>query len=103
VLEAMASGLPVVAAPAGGVAEHLKHHQNGLAFPAGDVEALAQAMHRRATTQGLRDELAEGALTTAQALGWDAELDRLDQSYRAVCADARTVRDMPLRLGLKKS
>ena len=40
-LEAMASGLPVIAAPAGGVADHLRDDLNGLAYPAGDVEAMA--------------------------------------------------------------
>jgi glycosyltransferase involved in cell wall biosynthesis len=103
VLEAMASGVPVIAAPAGGVAEHLRDNVNGLAFPAGDVEALARAMHRMATESGVRERLGDGALASARALGWDAELDRLDQSYRAVCAEAGTVRDLPLRLGLKKS
>ncbi len=84
VLEAMASGLPVVAVPAGGVAEHLRDGKNGIAVPAGDDDAMASAMVRLATDAALRRRLAHGAVTTAGALTWDAELDRLDRSYREV-------------------
>jgi hypothetical protein len=37
VLEAMSSGLPVIAVPAGGVADHLRDGFNGIACAAGDV------------------------------------------------------------------
>ena len=102
VLEAMASGLPVIAAPAGGVADHLRDGINGLAYPANDVEALSNAMHHLVTGSDLSEQLGAGALATARALGWDAEVERLDRSYRAVCAQAQLVRDLPLRLGLRK-
>ena len=36
VLEAMSSGLPVIACPAGGVADHLRDGQNGIAVPPDD-------------------------------------------------------------------
>lgn len=102
VLEAMASGLPVIATPAGGVADHLRNGVNGLAFPANDADALASAMHHLVTGSDLSERLAEGALMTARALGWDEELDRLDRSYKAICSPAQMVRDLPLRLNLKK-
>jgi glycosyltransferase involved in cell wall biosynthesis len=82
ILEAMASGLPVIAAPAGGVADHLRHEENGLAYPPGDVEAMAAAMVRVATTPELARRLAEGGRRTAERLSWAEELDRLDASYR---------------------
>ena len=44
VLEAMASGLPVIAAPEGGVRDHLRDGVNGLAYAAGDAAAMARAM-----------------------------------------------------------
>ena len=85
VLEAMASGLPVLATPAQGVAEFLRDDVNGMAFPANNADALAAAMARIATESGLRERLGEGALATARELGWDVELDRLDASYRVIC------------------
>ena len=82
VLEAMASGLSVVAAPAGGVAEHLCDGENGIAYPANDVDACADAMVRLATDGALSVKLRAGARRTAEALSWQSEIDRLDASYR---------------------
>jgi glycosyltransferase involved in cell wall biosynthesis len=86
VLEAMASGLPVLAVPAGGVAEHLRDGENGIAVADHDVSRMAKAMLRLADDRALTRKLAEGALRTAALLSWDAELDRLDASYRRVLA-----------------
>ncbi len=82
VLEAMASGLPVVAAPAGGVADHLRHQENGLAYPADDVPAMAAHLVTVARDSQLRVSLSAGARATANRLTWSAELDRLDARYR---------------------
>jgi glycosyltransferase involved in cell wall biosynthesis len=82
VLEAMSSGLAVIAAPAGGVAEHLRDGENGIAYPANDVAACAAAMVRLASDGSLAVRLRTGARRTAESLSWSAELDRLDASYR---------------------
>jgi glycosyltransferase involved in cell wall biosynthesis len=82
ILEAMASGLPVIAAPVGGVADHLRHGENGLAFMPDDIEGMAAAMVELVNNSDERRRLATGARRTAEQLGWDAELDRLDESYR---------------------
>jgi phosphatidylinositol alpha 1,6-mannosyltransferase len=89
ILEAMASGLPVIATPAGGVADHLRDGRNGLAYPANDAGALARAMVQLVLTPDLRRRLACGALETAAARSWSAELDRLEESYREVCTAAQ--------------
>ena len=87
VLEAMASGLPVIATPAGGVADHLRHGENGLSCPEGNIQAMAHAMVALAGDYGLARRLARGARRTAERLSWDREMERLDQSYREVCED----------------
>ncbi len=92
VLEAMASGLPVVAVPAGGVAEHLRDGVNGLTAPSGDLDATAHAMVRIATDRALHRRLSAGARATAEPMSWDAELDRLDRSYREVLGRAEPER-----------
>jgi glycosyltransferase involved in cell wall biosynthesis len=45
-LEAMASGLPVIVSEAGGSPEVVQHEVNGLLVPVKDAEALAQALIR---------------------------------------------------------
>ena len=84
VLEAMASGLPVIATPAGGVADNLRHERNGLAFRAGDAADMCRAMLRLATDAELHGTLRTGARLWAESKSWDAELDRLDASYRDI-------------------
>jgi phosphatidylinositol alpha 1,6-mannosyltransferase len=86
VLEAMASGLPVVAVPAGGVGDHLRHGENGLSCREGDIKAMAHAMVALAGDYALSRRLARGARRTAEQLSWDREMQRLDESYREVLA-----------------
>lgn len=93
VLEAMASGLPVIAAPAGGVADNLRDEVNGLAFAPGDVAAMTRAMQRLAGDEALRLRLSAGARTWAEAKSWHAELNRLDASYREVAAGTERTLD----------
>ena len=46
ILEAMASGTPVVASAIGGVPEILRHQETGFLVPPGDVEALRERLHQ---------------------------------------------------------
>ena len=85
VLEAMASGLPVIAPAAGGVADHLRDDVNGLVVPPADTATMADAIVALATDPPRRARLARGARATAESLSWERELDRLDASYRQVC------------------
>ncbi len=84
VLEAMASGLPVIAAPAGGVIDNLEHNVNGIAYNPESVDEFADAIGRVMTDEVTRARLAKGARVTAERRSWHQELDRLDASYREV-------------------
>jgi glycosyltransferase involved in cell wall biosynthesis len=106
VLEAMASGLPVIATPAGGVADHLRDGVNGIAYPAADVDALAHAMLKLAFDRPLASRLGRGARATATALTWSAQLDQLDHSYREVTGRqsvAAAAAMLPTTLGAQPS
>jgi glycosyltransferase involved in cell wall biosynthesis len=74
----------VIATPAGGVADHLRDGQNGIAVGAFDVDAMASAIVALTRDTVRRNELSRGARSTAVALDWESELDRLDASYRAL-------------------
>jgi phosphatidylinositol alpha 1,6-mannosyltransferase len=89
VLEAMASGLPVIAPAAGGVADHLRDEVNGIVVPAHGIDEMASAIVALTLdTQRLR-RLGDGARRTALALDWEAELDRLDICYRGLLGRRR--------------
>lgn len=62
ILEAMASGLPVVSCRSVGVTDCLRDGENGLLLEPGDVPALAEALERIVTDGKLRASLAAAAL-----------------------------------------
>ena len=62
ILEAMASGLPIVSTDTVGVVDCLRHEDNGLLVPPRDVESLAAALRRVLDDHALRRGLAQRAL-----------------------------------------
>lgn len=81
-LEAMASGLPVIACLEGGMRDYLEHANNGLAFKAGDVNEGTQMMARLVTDPSLLERLRLGARRTAEGWSSQREFDRLDEMLR---------------------
>jgi phosphatidylinositol alpha 1,6-mannosyltransferase len=84
VLEAMASGLPVIAPAAGGVADHLRDDVNGIVIPPRGIDAMATSIVNLTLDAQRRRRLGDGARRTALALDWESELDRLDNCYRGL-------------------
>lgn len=64
VLEAMASGVPVVATPVGGVLDVVKDRESGMLVPVNDVEALCHAVHAILESDDLRKQLSINARQT---------------------------------------
>jgi glycosyltransferase involved in cell wall biosynthesis len=62
-IEAMAAGVPVIAANHGGVLDILLHEQTGLLFPPRDALALADAIERLASDEPLRRRLGAAGAT----------------------------------------
>ena len=85
ILEAMASGLPIVAGRAVGVVDCLRDGENGLLTDPGDVPALADALARLLTDPGLRRRLAADALEECRRIySWAAVGRRIMQVYARV-------------------
>jgi glycosyltransferase involved in cell wall biosynthesis len=78
VAEALAVGTPVVAAAAGGVGEVLDDGRNGLLVPAGDVDALAEAIGRFFADGELRDRLRAAAAESVRRLAPEAIYPQLE-------------------------
>lgn len=65
-LEAMAMGLPVVAAAVGGVPAAVCDGVNGLTYPTGDVPALTRRLRRLLEDAALRERLSGAARRTIE-------------------------------------
>jgi glycosyltransferase involved in cell wall biosynthesis len=84
VLEAMASGRPVVATTTGGVVDMIVDGENGLLIPPGDEYQLAGAMARLLNDADLCARLAAGAQERARRFTASAVVERLEAVYSRV-------------------
>jgi glycosyltransferase involved in cell wall biosynthesis len=90
-LEAMGSGLPSLAASAGGVLEFAQHGRNAWLVSPNSAAALSLGLRRLMHDPGLRAGLAEGALQTARERGWDQVYDRLLRDYQDTVHSKRLI------------
>ena len=84
VLEAMASGCPVVATTTGGIVDMIVDGANGLLVPPGDEQKLARAMARLLRDPDLRARLAAGAQERVRQFTASAVVERLEAVYAGV-------------------
>ena len=90
ILEAQASGLPVVAVRAGGPVELIEPGRSGLLCPA-DTHALAAAVAGLASSRGARERLARGGLAAVRERTWETALGRLGAGWQRAL-DGRAAR-----------
>ena len=88
IVEAMACGLPVVATATGGAQEIIEDDRTGKLVPAGDVEAMAEALRALLKDEDERARLSERARKAArERFSLDRMVASTEQVYREALSD----------------
>jgi glycosyltransferase involved in cell wall biosynthesis len=83
ILEALASGVPIISTDVGGISFLVENERTGLLVPPRDADAMASAALRLLRDDELFARLRANGLRTAQAYSWPEVRDRLFKVYRA--------------------
>jgi len=86
--EAMASGVPVVAVGAGGVAELVDSSRTGWLYPRGELSAMAAAVADLAGDAAKRQAMGRAALESVRSRTWPVVCEQLMSHYVRVQAEA---------------
>lgn len=85
IYESFALGKPVIASDIGGIPELVDHGQNGLLFPRGDVDALAERLSYLTDHPARASEMGRLARCKAESKwGYEQHYQALQQVYRKV-------------------
>ncbi len=90
-IEAMASGVPVVATQCGGIATYALAGHDAVLCPVNDVASLASAVSRLLQQPETLRLLSSRGRAAAERFTWDAALDAVEATLRPL-ADTRTPR-----------
>jgi glycosyltransferase involved in cell wall biosynthesis len=90
-LEALASGLPVVATEIEEFATYLEHGRSALLVPVGDGDALGDALARLARSPETRARLRREGLNVAAEYTWDRAATLHERVYRELLASLGAV------------
>lgn len=88
ILEALASGVPVVSSNAGGIPYLVTHKKNALLVAPQDPTALADAVLQVLCDQNLAQQLVEEGLQLVQEFSWSNVKQRLFAVYQQVLSPA---------------
>lgn len=89
ILEAMASGLPIVSTNTVGVIDCLRHEENALLVEPGDLDALTAATRRMIDDDGLRLQLARAAYLEVRAkYSWPVVAEQIETLYASLSHQA---------------
>lgn len=97
-MEAMACGLPVIAANSYALPELVHHEENGLLFQPGNSDELARDIDRLAGDPALRAKMGEESLKIIAGHDREKVLDEWEELYTRL-ANARKARTMASKVG----
>ena len=83
-LRALGAGIPAVAYDVGGIAEPVRRFDAGRVVPAGDLSALAAAVHELLSDPEALERAREGARRAREELTWDAAAQAHLALYREI-------------------
>lgn len=84
-IEAAATGLPLIAVDAGAVAEVCKNGENGFLIKPGDVASMSGAIYRLLSDKDLRKKMSEKSVEIANEHSLDKTIDKFLEIYNKVC------------------
>lgn len=86
VLEALASGLPVVASRIRGTVDLVRDGREGFLHEPGDVQTLSRAIAQLIQEPALRKQMAAAARLRAESFGWNQVARQYEDVFRTVIA-----------------
>jgi glycosyltransferase involved in cell wall biosynthesis len=89
ILEALASGVPVVSTQVGGVPYMVDHGRTAVLVPPGDAQAMADGIARLLRDRDLAHQLASTGLLDVQQFGWPAVKDQWIEIYARLMPPVR--------------
>lgn len=92
VIEAMAAGLPVVAARVGGVGDMISEGVNGYTFESGDRAMLLAGVRKIARERNAMRRMGQQARAYAEGQSWETIMDEVIELYAGLIAARRPQR-----------
>lgn len=89
VIEAMASGRPVIASRIGGIPEIVVDGETGILFPAGDSAALASALRRLLADRGLIERMGQAGQQRIVRFQASTVVPQIEQVYQELTASTK--------------
>jgi len=86
VLEAMAAGLPIVAARVGGVGDMVQEGLSGYTYTSGDNKALLECLRKLLGSEACRRRMGRQSRAFAEGQSWDAVMQDVLALYTGLCA-----------------
>jgi len=91
VIEAMAARCAIVSTDVGGIPDLLEHERTALLVPPNDADAMATAVIRILTEDGLAERLSTNARREAEKYAWDIVIPQWEHLFERVVAKSRGV------------